>query len=498
MTSLWLDAHDPSRIPVSNLPVGVSYDVAVAGGGLTGLATAVAVARSGKRVILLEARTVGAVATGNTTAKLTVLQGTRLSTIRRRHSLEVAGTYLAANRDAQDWVLELCARHAVPVQRRAAYSYATTAPGAQSLRSELETARALGLDARWEDTTELPFPITGAVALEDQAQFDPMEVLGALAAELHSLGGIIVEGARLTGANRRGPLTLTTTAGEVRTDRLVLATGSPVLDRGGQPLRMVPHRSYALAYRVPAAGWVPRGMHVSVDGPVRSLRSAPQGDEELLLVGGNDHVTGRTESPRAQLADLHDWALELAPGAERTHSWAAQDYEPAGELPLIGALPGSEGTILAATGYAKWGMTNAVVAALAIAGSLDDRAPGWFATLHAASGGLGSLAQEATMGAQVGKELLKGWTGAELHALPEQAPPEGQGVVGRAQGRPVAVSTVEGRTCAVSGVCPHLGGVLRWNDAERSWDCPLHGSRFAPDGTLLEGPAVTGLGPVQP
>lgn len=500
MTSLWLDRHDPSGLPTSALPAGISYDLAVAGGGLTGLATAVAAARTGKRVILLEARTLGAVATGNTTAKLSLLQAARLSEIRRQHSLEVSGAYLAANRAGQDWMLELCAQHGVAVQRRPATSYATTDEGARRLQEELETAQELGLGARLYGDTELPFPVTAALTLEDQAQFDPMDVLTALAVELRSLGGVLVEGVRLTGAPRRGPLTLTTSAGEVRADRLVLATGSPVLDRGGHSLRMVPHRSYALAYRVPADGWTPHGMHVSVDAPVRSLRSAPHEGGELLLVGGNDHVTGRAGSPAARIADLEAWTTQLVPGAERTHAWAAQDYEPAGGLPLVGALPGSEGTILAATGYAKWGMTNAAAAALALSGMLDGEEPGWSEPLYTAGrglGGLGGIAAEASISAQVGREIVQGWGAAELRALPEEPPAEGEGTVGRSGGVPVAVSTVEGRTCAVSGICTHLGGVLRWNDAERSWDCPLHGSRFAPDGALLEGPAVKGLGGAQ-
>lgn len=497
MTSLWLDAHDPSRIPVSAMPAGISYDVAVAGGGLTGLATALALARTGRRVIVLEARTIGAVATGNTTAKLTLLQGTRLSQIRRLHSLDVTAAYLAAQQDAQSWLLELCAEQDVSVQRRTAYSYATTEDGRLMLETERDIARELGMDVRWEEPAELPMPVAGVIGLADQAQFDPMDVLTALAQDLRRHGGVIVEGARVTAANRRGPLTLATTRGEVRADRLVLATGSPVLDRGGHFARTVPHRSYALAYRMPAACSAPRGMYVSVDGPVRSLRSAPHGRDELLLVGGNDHVTGRAESPAAQIADLDAWAQRLVPGLQRTHTWSAQDYEPVGGLPLIGQLPGSEGTILAATGYAKWGMSGAVAAALAITGDLERRAPAWRETLNAASGGFGALAAGAGAAAQVGRELAEGWLEGELHPLPPEPPAEGQGTVGRAEGRPVAVSTVAGRTCAVSGICTHLGGVLSWNDAEQSWDCPLHGSRFSPDGAPLEGPAVEGLGPVR-
>ncbi|WP_114854916.1 FAD-dependent oxidoreductase [Brachybacterium sp. YJGR34] len=493
MSSLWLDMHEGSQMPTDALPGRASVDVAVAGGGLTGLATAVALARTGRRVIVLEARTVGAVATGNTTAKLSLLQGARLSEIRRRHALGTAAAYLTASRAAQDWLLELCRTHRVEVQRRDAVSYAVGEAGARRLRAEQETARALGLPARWEDSTELPFPVAGALSLAEQAQFDPMEVLLALAQELRERGGMIVDGARLTDVAGRDPLTVSTTRGTVHADRLVLATGVPVLGRGGHALRMVPHRSYALAYRVPESGWVPRGMHVSVDAPVRSLRSARYGDEELLLVGGNDHVTGRAE-PAAAVQELDTWARSLVPGIERTHWWAAQDYESASGLPLIGALPGSGGRILASTGYAKWGMTSAVVGALAVTGTIEDRPPSWLGALRSAGGGLPAVAAMAALTAAAGREAMTGWAGAALRPLPSRPPSEGEGVVGRRGARPVAVSTVDGRTCAVSGVCTHLAGVLRWNDAEHTWDCPLHGSRFSAEGALLEGPAVKDLG----
>lgn len=220
----------------------------------------------------------------------------------------------------------------------------------------------------------------------------------------------------------------------------------------------------------------------------------PTATEELLLVGGNDHTTGDApDSPAARIADLEEWTQRLIPGAQRTHTCAAQDYQPARGLPLIGALPGSDGTILAATGYAKWGMTNAVGAALALTGLLEDDAPAWHDTMDRA-GGLSSVVASASMGARVGADLVGDWATAELHALPQEQPAEGEGAVGRSEGRPVAVATVDGRGCAVSAICTHMGGLVRWNDAERSWDCPLHGSRFAPDGSVLEGPATWPLG----
>ena len=495
MHSLWLDTHDPSHLPSHTLPPEPAYDVAIAGAGLTGLATAVQIARTGRSVVVLEARTVGAVATGNTTAKLTLLQGMKLSSIREQHSLDVAAAYLEANRAGRKWLLELCGRRGVDVQHRPASTYAVTADGAHRLREELETARELGLDTQWSETGELPFTIAGAVTLDDQIQFHPMQVLTALAQEFASLGGTLVEGVRVTGAGRRGPLTLETTAGPVEVGHLVLATGIPSLDRGGHAMRMSPNRSYALTFRVPTGGFVPHGMHISADGPTRTLRSVPVDGEELLLVGGNDHVTGNApDSPAARIADLEEWTQHQVPGVVRTHAWAAQDYEPAAGLPLIGALPGSDGTILAATGYAKWGMANAVAAAQALTGLLEDAPPSWHETMDGSSGGLRALAASASTAARVGTDLVGDWTAAELRPLPEQSPGEGDGVVGRSEGRPVAVSTVDGRRCAISAICTHMGGLVRWNDAERSWDCPLHGSRFAPDGSVLEGPATRPLG----
>ncbi|ROR74387.1 FAD-dependent oxidoreductase [Bogoriella caseilytica] len=497
MRSLWFDSH-PLDIPAPAVPLpGSHYDVVVAGGGLTGLTTAVLLARAGKKVAVLEARSVGAVATGNTTAKVSLLQGTTLSGIAEHQSTEVLQAYVTANRDGQAWLAQYLDERDVGYQRRSAWTYATTAEGAAALEKEAAACHTAELPVTWQDTTELPYPVSGALSLDEQIQVHPLEVLGALAGELHERGGVIYEGVRLLDAKSGSPLSVHTTGGSLRTEQLVLATGVPVLDRGGYFARLTGHRSYALAFRMPAetgsAHAAPQGMYLSADAPGRSLRTAPVDGEEYLLVGGNGHMVGRANSPRGAVLDLEAWTRRHFPGAARTHSWSAQDYRAADHVPYIGALPRGGGNIYLATAFNKWGMTNGVAAALALSSEILGGQMAWADTLTRRSVTLNGVLSGVMDNLDIGARMGTDWASAELNALPDYPPSEGHGVVGRSGGKPVGESTVDGVTRRVSAVCPHLGGVLRWNDAECSWDCPLHASRFAADGTLLEGPAVSDL-----
>jgi nitrite reductase/ring-hydroxylating ferredoxin subunit len=195
------------------------------------------------------------------------------------------------------------------------------------------------------------------------------------------------------------------------------------------------------------------------------------------------------------VADLTAWTDKWFTGVERTHVWSAQDYEAHGGVPFVGKLPRGGGHVYLATGYSKWGMTNAATAGLRISGEILDQVPQWARILGTRVSKPASAVRYLRANAEMGLAATKGWLAAELHPLKEQdrTPAEGTGVVGAQRGEPVAISTVNGETCALSAVCTHLGGIVRFNDLEKSWDCPLHGSRFAADGTVLEGPATSDL-----
>lgn len=494
LTSLWQDRH-PRTPRQGPQEVGGTWDVVVIGGGLTGVTTALLLGRAGRSVLLVEADHVGVGTTGRTTAKISLLQGTQLSTIARKHSAAVAATYVEANREAFAWVERFCEDHEVPVQRRAAYTYAQGERGVAAVRAELEATKAAGLPVEWVDELPLPFPTHGAVRLDDQLQVDPLELLDALSLEAAAHGVTIVEQARVQRVSGRDPVRVQTERGEAEADLVVVATNMPILDRGAFFARMSPGRSYGLAFRTPSQAV--DGMFLSADSPTRSLRDAPgDGGGHLLLVGGNGHTTGRTSSEQAKIDDLRRWTQEHWPGAEETHAWSAQDYLPHHSLPFAGPLLPGVDEVLVAGGYSKWGMTNAVAASLALSGRILGGHMEWAEVMRTwTPRELRGLGTSALLNAEVGVELTAGWLRPLTSPGLGAAPGEGDADVryDRFGQVPTASSRVDGVERRVSAVCTHLGGIVRWNDAERSWDCPLHGSRFAPDGEVLEGPATCGL-----
>ncbi|WP_278261922.1 FAD-dependent oxidoreductase [Nocardia sp. AG03] len=490
MTSYWCtDAELPSRLPLTG---DLSVDTVVVGAGLVGLTTALLLAEQGREVAVLEARQVGAVTTGASSAKITMLQGTRAQAIARRHGIAVLSRYIDANRAGFDWLLDFCDAHEIPAQRVPSITYAQDPAEADAVRAEYEATRAAGLPTQFVDELDAPFPTHGGVRLREQAQVDPVAVLAALAADVEAHGVPIFESTRAQHLRRHGDRwVIGTEQGDVSAARVIVATGSPIFDRKGLAARLIAQRSYLAAFET--AGPVPEEMFLSAGSPTRSVRWAPAENGTVLLVGGSGHEVGRADSEAVHVAELLNWASRWFPEARLLDRWSAQDYHPIGELPYVGSVqPGAE-NVRCATGFAKWGMTNGVAAALVLAGRIGGESPQWADVYDTwRTGAVRTLLAGAQANAAVARHLSTGWLTA-FGTGDGFAPREGEGRVERHGLQPTARCTVDGVSESVSAVCTHLRGIVNWNDAEKTWDCPLHGSRFAPDGTVLEGPATAPL-----
>jgi len=476
----------------------VTADVVVLGAGIVGLTTAVELARAGRDVVVLEARDVGAGTTGGSTAKATLVQGARFGALAAHHPADVLVRYAEATVVGRQWIRQLCEGADVPFEECDGVSYATTAEGRATLTAEASAMALAGVPAELsDDAPDLPFPVVGALRLPDQLQFQPQAYLHALLDEALRSGvrvhvGTRAEGLSATGSPREVRTRSELGHGVARAEDVVVATGTPVFDRSGFFGRLEPQRSLCVAVRV--RGERPPGMYLSVDVPTRSVRRSSAVDD-LLVVGGNGFPVGHANDVAARLADLEAWARATFDVVDVTHRWGAQDYRTPDELPFVGRFEPWAHDVWVATGFAKWGTTTGTAAALAIAGAIRGTPVPWGADWDPWRGDVAAQTPTtAKLNAHVAQHLVKGWAGALRSTGPDPAAvAEGGGVVGREGARPVGVSRVDGQVRTVSAVCTHLGGVLSWNDAEASWDCPLHGSRFAADGTRLEGPAPCGL-----
>ncbi|WP_343944529.1 FAD-dependent oxidoreductase, partial [Pseudonocardia zijingensis] len=443
--------------------------------------------RAGARVAVVEAVRVGSGVTGHSTAKVSALQSTMLGRMARARGDEVAHEYARLNAAAVEFVAATVAEAGIEcdLQRRSAYTAATTESALPDVEREVELARAAGLPAEFTTDVPLPYPVVGAAVLDDQLEFHPVRYAHGLAAAVHGDGSAVFEQTRAVGVRERSPVQVETTAGTLTGDQVVVATHYPVWDRGGYFARMKAHRSYCIAVR--PAGGPPRGMTITTGGPTRSYRSA--GD--LLIVCGEDHVVGERGVDEGVFARLADHAREHWNVEEVTHRWSAQDPVPYDNSPMIGTYTPVSNRMLVATGFAKWGLGGGTMAARLLADRIQGRpVPATFSPHRIAPRGLPTLAATNLKVAAdlVGDRLVPG----QVRSAAE-VPPGAAGVLRNGTDRTGIYRDEDGAVHAVSMRCTHLGCLVRFNAAERSWDCPCHGSRFDVDGAVLEGPAVRPL-----
>ncbi|MBV6457872.1 MAG: Cytochrome b6-f complex iron-sulfur subunit [Fimbriimonadaceae bacterium] len=471
-------------------------DVLIVGGGIVGVATAHLLASSGLSVAVVEARRLLSGVTGNTTGKLTALHGVSYRRIRKMLDDRRAKLYYEAN----DWAISFvrltssaydieCDLYAEP-----AYTYATHDDGLHQVLEEYRACQDLGIPAEL-DSSDIPFDVFGAIMLDNQARFHPLKFLTGLVHHAMQAGVKFYEDSRVLEVEEHVSGCIAKLEhGAIVCDSVVVATHYPIHDSGWFVAKLFPYRSYALACELD--GPLPDCMAISTDtGEIGSFRRAEIDGEKVLICGNGFHKVGQEPDTERCFAELEGWARRHFPVKSIRYHWSNQDNWTADEVPYIGLSPNRK-RIFIATGFCGWGMTNGLVAARILTDEIKGVANEWSDVYNPARTEVGTAPTIIKENLNVAREFFGSLvTPADADNLEALEP--GQGIVVQLEGeRAAAYAKPDGDMVLVSPVCTHLGCQVTWNNAEQTWDCPCHGSRFLPDGTVIQGPAVRPLEPV--
>ncbi|MBS6217196.1 MAG: FAD-dependent oxidoreductase [Clostridiales bacterium] len=430
MGSLWEQTWEQVGFPA--LDGDRNTDVLIIGGGMAGILCAYQLHGAGVPYVLVEAETVCSGITKNTTAKITSQHGLIYDKLISKFGIERARQYLAANEKALQTYRELCRGMDCGFEEKAAYTYSLS--DRRKTERELRALEKLGFPAEFTDKLPLPFPIAGAVRFPHQAQFHPLKFVSGLVKGLHIYEHTRVR--ELIGA------TAVTNHGRIYAKKIVVTTHFPFLNKHGSYfLKLYQHRSYVIALQnAPDVN----GMYLDEAQAGMSFRNY----ENLLLVGGGDHRTGKKGGG---WRELRDFAQQHYPQAEERSHWATQDCMSLDGVPYIGRYSASTRDLYVATGFNKWGMTASMVSAMILSDLVQEKENPY--------------------------EEVFSPSRSILHPQ-------------------LAVNGVEAVVSLLTPAprrCPHLGCALKWNPIEHTWDCPCHGSRFTRDGKRIDSPATGNL-----
>lgn len=491
--SIWQSFLPEYHSKATYIPVG-TQDVVIVGGGITGLTTALLLQKAGKKCVLAEANNIGFGTTGGTTAHLNTFFDTTYSQITKRFSAEDASLIATAAREAIELIKENISTHNIHslFKELPGFLFSTNEEQTKELEELISSAQKVGVKADFTNETVIPVPYHKIALLEDQAQFHPLYYIHGLARAFEEAGGVLVQNCRVLHAEENEIVEVITTRGNIRSRQLIYATHVPP---GVNLLhfRCAPYRSYAIAVRLKNDDY-PDALIYDMNDPYHYYRTQEIKGINYLIVGGEDHKTGHEENTEACFRRLESHVRSYFEVQEVTHKWSSQYYESVDGLPYIGHLPGQPGNIYVATGFGGNGMIYGTLSGIILRDMLVKGESKYEELLDPNRikpvAGFANFVKEA---ADVAAKLVGGiFPQEKLHEIADLAHNEARIV--EYEGKKMGIyKDPQGKLYAIDPGCTHIKCTVQWNMAEKSWDCPCHGSRFSFTGEVLTGPARKNL-----
>ncbi|PKM94051.1 MAG: FAD-dependent oxidoreductase [Firmicutes bacterium HGW-Firmicutes-1] len=491
--SFWEQSMKSTEYP--KLDRRIKVNTAIIGGGIFGLTSALLLMKEGVDVAVFEANKLGSGATGSTTAKVTsqhrLIYQDIISEQGDEHALQYATANQGAIKKIKDIIQEL--KIDCDYKEQKSYVFATTEKGLKKVQKEYDAAIKLNLPASIVTESSLPFECEAALCFDGQGMFHPLKYLFGISDILRDKKIPVYENTRIIEVDGNGPFVLTTDDGvEVEAEKVIIATKYPILNKKGLlVVKLYVMRTYIVA------GYSSKlhldGMYINAEDPVRSLRSYTQDDKELILVVGASHQTGECKDTTKLYEELIAYAKKLDPDFDVKYKWSTQDCLSLDSIPYIGSLSEDLSQIYVGTGFSKWGMTNGTVAAMIISDFILGRNNPWKEVFDPKRGfSLKTSKELLVQGVDLTGDLIK--TVLPVDAVELIDIKKGEGKVIEYNNEKVGVfRDGNGNVFGIDPTCRHLGCQVTFNNAEKTWDCPCHGSRYHFQGGVIEAPAVHAL-----
>ncbi len=492
LESFWFENTSETNFNI--LKEGLTVDVAILGAGIVGITSALFLKEAGLRVALIEAEKVVYDVTANTTAKVTSAHNVIYSNLESHFGKDGSRTYAQANQMAIDKIESMIKERNIDCdfKRLPCYIYSENPDERDMLKKETKAAENAGLPVSYTESSPLPFDIAGAIRYENQAEFHPRKYLLNLIESIPGDGSYIFEGTRVHDVKEGDIKEVITDNGSIKAKNVIIATHFPIYDPSHLFAKMYPSMSYALGFY--ANEPFPDGMFVSTE-PTITYRSSPSDKGELIIVSGANHKVGHEEDTVEFYKKLEKHAHEHFNVKSIDYHWSTQDNITMDKVPYIGKAESKSKGIYVATGLMKWGMTNGTVAAMILSDLILGKDNEWASFFDPSRSKPVLESTKEFIGTNIGvaKELLSGRLSRPKSMKPSDLK-NGEGRILNVNGKKVATYKDEnGKLYTVSSVCVHLGCQVVWNNAEKTWDCPCHGSRYRYDGKVIHAPALGNL-----